>query len=136
MNIDLELLRNALLLSLLLIFVYILYRRLLGSLKKRNALPHRYAGFAGEAMETGSYPDAFRVHFQVPEEQQVRLDILDEYGNEVHIVCDEMFPPGEHFREFRTEHFEPGNYFCLLHSLRQTSTRRFTVGTGSTETAG
>jgi hypothetical protein len=134
MNPSLELLRNALLLSLLLLFVYILYRRLLSTLKRRNALPHRYAGFAGKAIEPGSYPDAFRVHFQVPEEQHVRIYILDEYGNEALIVADEVIAPGEHSREFRSSSLAPGNYFCLIHSLRQTSTRRFTVGSGSAET--
>jgi hypothetical protein len=134
MGLSLEILRNALLLSLLLLFIYILYRRLLSTLKKRHALPHLYAGFSGKALECSS-PNYFRVHFQVPESQDVRIYILDEYGNEVLIVCDENFPQGEHFREFQTEQFKPGGYYCLLHSLRQTSTRRFSVGTGSPETA-
>ena len=66
----------------------------------------------------GVFPNPFSgaltIGFQLPAEQQVRLELWDQNGRRVAVLADEALGPGRHRVDWRPQGLSPGWYACRL----------------------
>ncbi len=119
----LEIASNALLLTLFVLLVYILYKRMIVFMNKKS--------------ETGVYPEVVRfqvvgneklsVDLNIPEKTRVSLFIEDSNGTRVCNEENQELPIGIHTTELSIAGLSTGRYCLLLQSENTKNTRFFHV---------
>ncbi len=124
MDFSLDTLRNALLLTLIILLVIVLYKRLLRFLGKKDQAP--YAHLSDELVQVRDGQIAVR--FNLPEQGAMRLEVRDQGNRIVQVVIDQSdYPQQDHEVHIDVSSFAPGRYSYHLITHNQESQRFFTV---------
>lgn len=124
MDFSLDTLRNALLLTLIIMLVIVLYKRLLRFLGKKDKAA--YAHLADEAVSVQN--GHITVRFNLPEQGKTRLELRDESNKILQVIIDEAdYPQQDHEVLIDVSALSPGRYSYHLITHNQQSQRFFTV---------
>lgn len=119
----LESIKNALLISLLLMLIFVLYKRMLRVLGKDN-IQSKYPAI-GNALEWNG--DLAKVKVDLKKETYLIIEIFTKEGTLVQSVAEGEYPVGEHVFEFSRQSLSPGKYFYKVTSSYQESSQYFEI---------
>lgn len=119
----LDILRDALLVTLLAMLVYVLYKRLLKILG-REKVEARYVVSKEELNLQGA---ASELHFYLSAAAHVRIAVHDEAGKEVMEVAQVDLKKGQHQFALDLSRLVQGRYYYSITAPGQNSSRYFTI---------
>jgi hypothetical protein len=119
----LETIKNALLISLLLMLIYVLYKRMLRVLGKDNILS-KYPAI-GNALEWSG--DIAKIKVDLKKETYLIVEIFTKEGTLIQSITEGEYAVGEHVFEFNKQSFAPGKYFYKVTSSYQESSQYFEI---------
>jgi len=116
-------LRILLITSLIVLFLFIMYRNLLRKMKMR--IPKDKFAFL-EEIETDEFGIPTSVLIEMPVTGEVELEILPEGGQPVRVFLKEL-GPGKHDVPLGKTNLNPGNHILRMTTSNQRSERKFWV---------
>jgi hypothetical protein len=119
----LETIKNALLISLLLMLIYVLYKRMLRVLGKDN-IQSKYPAIGNELEWLG---DVAKITVELKKETYLIIEVFTKEGALVHSVAEGEYAVGKHVFEFNKQSFAPGKYFYKVTSSYQESSQYFEI---------
>lgn len=119
----LETIKNALLISLLLMLIYVLYKRMLRVLGKDN-IQSKYPAIGNELEWLG---DVAKITVELKKETYLIIEVFTKEGALVHSVAEGEYAVGKHVFEFNKQSFVPGKYFYKVTSSYQESSQYFEI---------
>ena len=126
MEFSIEMLRNTLLIALILILVYVLYKRLLKTLDK-NRINGSYSELLNQDSSELLDGDRLVIRFRHAEKGKVHLVVHSPEGVALEVLADEELEAGDHQFHFRISQRPSGKYSYHLHTHNQKSTRYFQI---------
>lgn len=120
---DLETLRTALLISLTLLLVVVLYQRFRRGVRANDLPVARHAEL--RSLEVAYHPARLLVVVHVPEPQRLMTGLSRNGQEEEHQWPEEAFPAGTHRFERPLPTLAPGTYQFELRTATQRTVRRF-----------
>lgn len=120
---DLETLRTALLISLSVLLVVVLYQRFRRGVKANDLPVARHAEL--RALEVAYHPARLIVQVHVPEPQRLMTALSSDAMDEAYRWPEESFAAGAHRFERLLPTLEPGEYNFELRTDTQRTVRRF-----------
>ncbi|MBK9177844.1 MAG: hypothetical protein IPM46_16230 [Flavobacteriales bacterium] len=121
---DLETLRTALLISLSVLLVVVLYQRFRRGVRANDLPVARHAEL--RSLAVAYHPARLLVEVRVPEMQRLMTGLSqDDRIRDAHQWPDEAFPAGTHRFERPLPALEPGEYHFELRTTTQRTVRRF-----------
>lgn len=124
MDITIERLRDALFVMLLILLIYILYKRLLVFLNKQTA-KGSYAGFDGA--RSSIKEGVLKMSFNVPEETHATIEVRDDKNEVVKLLIKQDLVAKHHEFEFDVSDLKSGTYSYHLITHNQHSSRNFRI---------
>ncbi len=119
----LETLRNALLITLLVILVYVLYKRMLNALGK-NEIKERYIYFTEDSLKDAK---ASEIGIEVKTRQNVQLTVNSLDGNLIQEFFKGEIEVGILRFDLSKLALSPGKYYCLMITDKQQDSIYFTI---------
>lgn len=117
----LEILKNALLISLVVILIFILYKRLIHTLSK-NRINAKYANIENSIhFEDGK---GF-IQVELKNKAYLIVEVYNHQGNRVEAIEEGDFEAGKHSFSFVTSTLEKGKYYYKVTSPYQESSQYF-----------
>lgn len=121
---DLDLLRNALLVTLLVMLVYVLYRRLLRVLRRDHVVA-RYPALANSIRWTGD--GEAHIELTLADRMYLIVDVYDQHDNRVLQLAEGEFLPGVQEFTFHRRDLIPGRYYYKVISPHEQASQYFEV---------
>ena len=119
----LEIFKNALLFSLLLILVYVLYKRMIRVLSK-DRIQAKYPSIGNSIiMENGH--GIIQVSLKL--QSYLIVEVFTAEGNQVFVVNEGDYPIGDHKFSFELSKLSSGRYFYKVTSPHQESSQYFDI---------
>lgn len=115
--------RNALLISLIILLVVMLYRRLKQRVLARDLPAPMHAELV--RLEVMYHPARLRVEFTLPKEQRIHPALLSDTHQHLHAWASEEIPSGTRIMELPLTDRTDGAYFFQLATDSQRTERRF-----------
>jgi hypothetical protein len=119
----LETLRNALLITLLVVLVYVLYRRMLAAMGK-NEIKERYIYFTEDSLQ-GEFSN--KIGIEAKSVQQVRLSVHATDGTALTEFYNGEVGIGIHRFDLEKLSLAPGKYYCQMTTDKQKDSIYFTI---------
>lgn len=119
----LETIKNALLISLLLMLIYVLYKRMLRLLGKDN-IQSKYPAI-GNALQWNG--DIAKITVELKKETYLIIEIFTKEGTLAQSVAEGEYAIGEHIFEFNKQSLASGKYFYKVTSSYQESSQYFEI---------
>lgn len=119
----LETIKNALLISLLLMLIYVLYKRMLRVLGKDN-VQSKYPAI-GNALEWNG--DLAKITVDLRKETYLIIELFTKEGALVQSIAEGEYPVGQHIFEFSRQSLSAGKYFYKVTSSYQESSQYFEI---------
>jgi hypothetical protein len=118
-----ELLRDALLVSLVAILVFILYKRLLHMMGRQNV----QAKYPALDAETTIENEQVCIRLQLLQPMQLKVSVLDENRNVLEVIQDNHSEKGDHSFVFNTNGRSAGKYVFEIVTPHEKSLRYFQI---------
>jgi hypothetical protein len=118
-----ELLRDALLVSLVAILVFILYKRLLHMMGRQNV----QAKYPALDAETTIQDGQVSIRLQLLQSMQLKVSVLDENRNVLEVIQDTHSEKGDHSFVFKTIGRHSGKYAFEIVTPHEKSLRYFQI---------
>ncbi|WP_306643819.1 hypothetical protein [Sanyastnella coralliicola] len=122
MDTSLETLRNALLLALIVMLVYILYKRLVKKMGEKEA-SDAYAHIVSQKQEGGT----INLHIEVPNKDTLKVIVFNAAGEEVKVASNSTVDAGEHHVDVNIADLASGKYSLVLTTSNHRQERPFSV---------
>lgn len=119
----LETIKNALLISLVLMLIFVLYKRLLRVVSKEN-IQSKYPN-VGNQIEWKD--KVATVHVELKMDLYLIIDVFSNDGNKVMTVTEGEYNAGNHSFSFDTTGWNSGRYFYKVTSSHQESSQYFEI---------
>jgi hypothetical protein len=121
---NLVILRNALLLTLLVMLVYVLYKRLI-RLLRREHVQAKYPAMPNSIEWT---PEGqARIFVELRAKMYLIVEIFDQHGNRMIQLAEGEFPGGRQIFTFERRHLIPGKYFYKVTSPHEEASQYFEI---------
>ena len=120
----LNIFRDALLITLILLLVYVLYRRLLHLLRK-DKIQSEYPNL-NDQLTLGSDGEV-QVDFEFQKPTNARISLHDASNNEVMEIENRDFNSGKNHVRFSMKSFATGRYYYKIQTPNQASSRYFEI---------
>lgn len=119
----LETIKNALLISLVLMLIYVLYKRLLRVVAK-DQIQSKYPNVGNQIEWNGKQAT---VHVELKMDLYLIIDVFTNEGNKVSTIVEGEYSTGKHAFVFDTTGWAPGRYFYKVTSSHQESSQYFEI---------
>jgi len=120
-----EHLRNTLLVMLVLMLVYVLYKRLIHVLRKDQV--HAKYPAMPNALKWSEDGQTAVIELTLKQKMYLIIEVFDQHGNHAASVAEGEFDAGVQQFEVRRNHFVPGRYFYKITSPHEQASQYFTV---------
>jgi len=120
---QLELFRDTLLVSLVAVLVFILYKRLLHMMGRQNV----QAKYPALDAETTQDDDKVMIRLTLLQSMSLRIAVLDENRQVVQVIQDEVSKEGEHSFVFKIIDRTPGKYAFEIITPNEKALRYFQI---------
>jgi hypothetical protein len=118
-----ETIKNALLVFVVVMLVYVLYQRLLVVLGKKER-DKRYVSLGEKIEWSGKHA---KIYFQLYLDQSVAVRIYDTSGKEIATVLDKQFSAGHQMVEADCSALQPGRYYFRVSAPAHDSSIYFNI---------
>ncbi|MCH2198012.1 MAG: hypothetical protein MK081_04470 [Flavobacteriales bacterium] len=122
MDTSLETLRNALLLALIVMLVYILYKRLVKKMGEKEA-SDAYAHIVSQKRDGST----ISLQIEVPTTDTLKVIVTNAAGEEVKVASDATVDAGEHHVDVNIADLEEGKYSLILTTSNHRQERPFSI---------
>lgn len=120
---DMSTLRTALLITLTLLALVMLFRRLKRAVLLKDVPAINHAELI--SLDVQYHPSSLRLVMQMPEEELIHMTLLDGAHAPLHSYQDERLPQGEHQLLRELPALQDGFYFLEIRSATQRTVRGF-----------
>lgn len=120
---QLELFRDTLLVSLLAILVFILYKRLLHMMGRQN-VQAKYPALDAETIQDD---DKVMIRLTLLQSMSLRIAVMDENHRVIEVIQDEVSKEGEHSFAFKTTDKPSGKYAFEIVTPNEKALRYFQI---------
>ena len=119
----LELLRNVLLVSLLAMLTYVLYKRMMHLMRKQ----HTQQKFPNLPNKLHWNNDHATIAVELKKEMTLKVELFQAEGNAVKCLADATFPKGDHIFEFSKNDLPAGKYYYKITSPFEEASQYFQI---------
>ena len=119
-----ELLRNVLLVSLLAMLTYVLYRRMLHVMRKQH-VQNLYPALPNQLNWTESGQGQIALKLNV--KMHLDIQIFNEENQSILTLANEEFPKGDHIFTFDKSQFSSGKYYYKIVSPHEQASQYFSI---------
>jgi len=119
----LELLRNVLLVSLLAMLTYVLYKRMMHLMRKQ----HTQQKFPNLPNKLHWNDNQATIAVELKKEMSLKVEIFSSDGQAVKALADATFPKGDHLFEFSKNDLQPGKYYYKITSPFEEASQYFQI---------
>ncbi|MDZ4750449.1 MAG: hypothetical protein SGI87_02455 [Flavobacteriales bacterium] len=118
-----ETLRNALLITLLVVLVYVLYKRVLSALGK-DEIKERYVYFTEDSLQDGG---STKIGIETKLAQDLKLSVYKNSGELLTTIHQGSMEQGIHYFDMSEHSLAPGKYYCEMITEKQKDSIYFNI---------
>jgi len=122
---NLEILKNTLLVMLVLMLVYVLYKRMIHIMRKDHVMA-KYPAMPNQLHWSEDQTKA-TIEVTLREEMYLIVEIFDQHGNKVFQLAEGEYGQGKQAFLFDRAHFVPGRYYYKVTSPHEQASQYFMV---------
>lgn len=120
-----EHLRNTLLVMLVVMLVYVLYKRLIHVLRK-DQIKAKYPAMPN-ALSWSEDQQVATIELTLSKKMYLIVEVYDQHGNKVSSLAEGEFDPGVQHFEIRRSHLVPGKYYYKIISPHEQASQYFAI---------